>query len=217
MEKKNITQCYGKDCMKCPDRCQWYACGMDVIREKKETMAIARGTRGTVSFNEMLSASENEELPAELMSALDIPGEEDATGRKMLLDAINRMAFLYLESPRIFDALLRRIYLRQNQADIARSRGVTRAAVSKELRQGVTNMMTRELGLRTPVAKREKLLELTPEEFAVYKIMFLDGCSVRSTAAQLGISKSKAARMGQVLRRKLGKNGTSPKRPGKKS
>ena len=77
--------------------------------------------------------------------------------------------------------------------------------------------MTRELGLRTPVAKREKLLELTPEEFAVYKIMFLDGCSVRSTAAQLGISKSKAARMGQVLRRKLGKNGTSPKRPGKKS
>lgn len=216
--QKNIVQCYGKDCMKCPDRCQWYACGMDVIREKKETLAIANGTRGVLSLDGMQSENGNKEkLSADFMSALEIPPEEASAGRKTLLDAINRMAFLYIESPRIFDALIQRIYLRRNQSDIARSRGVTRAAVSKELRQGITNMMTRELGLRTPVAKREKLLELTPKEFAVYKILFLDGCTVRSAAVQLGMSKSKVSRMGQILRRKLGKNGTCQKRLRKKS
>lgn len=211
-ELKNIEQCYGKECLNCPDRCQWYACGIDVIREKKETLAIHNGARHIANLEQADTA---EAMQRDFLPEAE-PGGESSV-RTGILEALNRVAFLYLDYPKLFDALIRRIYLYQNQSEIARSRGVTRAAVSKELRQGVTNMMTRELGLKTPVAKPDKLLGLTPEEFAVYKIMFLDGCSVRSTAAQLGISKSKAARMGQILRRKLGKNGTVKNGVSKKS
>lgn len=210
---KNIEQCYGRECLRCPEPCRWKACGIDVIREKKEVLAIHNGARHTGNLEQANAA---EAMQRAFLPEAE-PGGGESPVRTGILEALNRVAFLYLDYPKLFDVLIRRIYLCQNQSDIARSRGVTRAAVSKELRRNVADMMTRELGLKTPVAKHDRLLGLTTEEFAVYKILFLDGCSVRSAAAQLGISKSKVARMGQILRRKLGKSGTVKNSVSKKS
>ena len=77
--------------------------------------------------------------------------------------------------------------------------------------------MAAELGMKAPVVRREKLLELTGMEFEVYKKIFVDGCTVRSAAIQLGIPKSTVHDIGQVLRRKLTKIRTRKKPVQKKS
>nr|DAM90920.1 MAG TPA: ECF sigma factor [Caudoviricetes sp.] len=161
---------------------------MDVIREKQEE---AGGRRFSIRYNDNV----------ESQSCIEIDENNSEVMR-----VLNQVAFLYIEHRALFDALIRKIYLGQNQADISRERGISRQAVSKQLRQGIVNMMTRELGMKTPVAKREKLLGLTGKEFEVYKKIFVDGCTERSAAIQLGIPKSTVHDIGQNLRRKLAKN-----------
>ena len=198
-KERDITSCYGTDCGHCSEPCQWYACGMDVIREKQEESG---GRRFSIRYNDNVESQaciEIDENNSEVMRVL------------------NQVAFLYIEHRALFDALIRKIYLNQNQSDISRERGISRQAVSKELRQGIVNMMTKELGMKTPVVKREKLLGLTGKEFEVYKKIFIDGCTERSAALQLGIPKSTIHRMGQNLRKKLSKNGARKNPVRKKS
>ena len=198
-KERDITSCYGTECGHCSEPCQWYACGMDVIREKQEE---AGGRRFSIRYNDNVESQaciEIDENKSEVMRVL------------------NQVAFLYIEHRALFDALIRKIYLNQNQSDISRERGISRQAVSKELRQGIVNMMTKELGMKTPVVKREKLLGLTGKEFEVYKKIFVDGCTERRTAIQLGIPKSTVHDIGQVLRRKLAKNRARKKPSQKKS
>ena len=198
-KERDITSCYGTDCGHCSEPCQWYACGMDVIREKQEESG---GRRFSIRYNDNVESQaciEIDENNSEVMRVL------------------NQVAFLYIEHRALFDALIRKIYLNQNQSDISRERGSSRQAVSKELRQGSVNMMTKELGMKTPVVKREKLLGLTGKEFEVYKKIFIDGCTERSAALQLGIPKSTIHRMGQNLRKKLSKNGARKNPVRKKS
>lgn len=198
-KERNIIKCYGTDCGNCSDPCEFHDCGMDVIREKQEESG---GRRYLVQYNDSL------ENPVHLQ--IDKDDSE-------VMRVINRIAFLYIEHRALFDALIRKIYLGQNQADISRERGISRQAVSKELRRGIINMMTKELGMKAPVAKREKLLGLTGREFEVYKLLFVDGCTERSASLQLGIPKSTIHRMGQNLRKKLAKNGARKNTVRKKS
>ena len=198
-KERDITNCYGTDCGHCSEPCELRDCGMNVIREKQEE---ASGRRFSIRYNDNVESQvciEIDENNSEVMRVL------------------NQVAFLYIEHRALFDALIRKIYLNQNQSDISRERGISRQAVSKELRQGIVNMMTKELGMKTPVAKREKLLGLTGKEFEVYKLLFVDGCTVRSAAIQLGIPRTTVSRMGQNLRQKLSKSGTRKKSSQKKS
>lgn len=198
-KERDIANCYGTDCGHCSEPCELHDCGMDVIREKQEE---ASGRRFSIRYNDNVESQaciEIDENNSEVMRVL------------------NQVAFLYIEHRALFDALIRKIYLNQNQSDISRERGISRQAVSKELRQGIVNMMTKELGMKAPVAKREKLLDLTGKEFEVYKLLFVDGCTLRSASIQLGIPTTTVFRMEQVLRRKLAKNGTRKKSSQKKS
>lgn len=198
-KERDIVSCYGTECGHCSDPCELHDCGMDVIREKQEE---AGGRRFSIRYNDNVESQaciEIDENNSEVMRVL------------------NQVAFLYIEHRALFDALIRKIYLNQNQSDISRERGISRQAVSKELRQGIVNMMTKELGMKTPVVKREKLLGLTGKEFEVYKKIFVDGCTFRSAASQLNLSKAAIQRAVQKLRRKLSKTGTRKKPVQKKS
>lgn len=187
-KERDITSCYGTECGHCSDPCELHDCGMDVIREKKEESG---GRRLSIRYNDDM----------ESQSCIEIDENNSEVMR-----VLNQVAFLYIEHRALFDALIRKIYLGQNQADISRERGISRQAVSKELRQEIVNMMTKELGMKAPVVRREKLLELTGREFEVYKKLFVDGCTERSAAIQLGIPKSTVHDIGQNLRKKLAKN-----------
>ena len=198
-KERDIANCYGTECGHCSEPCELHDCGMDVIREKREE---ASGRRFSIRYNDNV----------ESQSCIEIDENNSEVMR-----VLNQVAFLYIEHRALFDALIRKIYLGKNQSDISRERGISRQAVSKELRQGIVNMMTKELGMKTPVVKREKLLGLTGKEFEVYKLLFVDGCTVRSAAIQLGIPRTTVSRMGQNLRQKLSKSGTRKKPVQKKS
>lgn len=202
MEKKerDITSCYGTECGKCENPCQWYACGMDVIREKREDEA----RRFTVPFNEKIEVPE--------LDVSDINWKNDD-----VLYALNRFVFMMREHPVLFKALIDRLYDNKTQTDVARERGITRQAVSKERKNSLIKYMESELGMKAPVVKREKLLGLTGKEFEVYKKIFVDGCTFRSAASQLNLSKAAIQRAVQKLRRKLSKTGTRKKPVQKKS
>lgn len=199
-KERDITSCYGTECGKCENPCQWYACGMDVIREKREDEA----RRFTVPFNEKIETPE--------LDVSDINRKNDD-----VLYALNRFVFMMREHPVLFKALIDRLYDNKTQTDVARERGITRQAVSKERKNSLIKYMELELGMKAPVAKREKLLELTGKEFEVYKKIFVDGCTFRSAASQLNLSKAAIQRAVQKLRRKLSKTGTRKKPVQKKS
>lgn len=199
-KERDIASCYGTECGKCENPCQWYACGMDVIREKREDET----RRFTVPFNEKIETPE--------LDVSDINWKNDD-----VLYALNRFVFMMREHPVLFKALIDRLYDNKTQTDVARERGITRQAVSKERKNSLIKYMESELGMKTPVVKREKLLGLTGKEFEVYKKIFVDGCTERSAALQLKTSQSSIHRAVQNLRRKLTKSGSRKKPVQKKS
>ena len=199
-KEKNFSECYGNQCEKCNEKCQFYEFGMQVIKEKKED----EERKFLISYNENIDSSQRFNIKIN-------------KNNKEALEIINKIAFLYLDYPDVFDTLIKKIYLGKNQAEISKEKGITRQAVSKKLKESLIRMIEKELGMKTSVAKREKLLGLTGKEFEVYKKLFIDGCTLRSASIQLGIPTTTVFRVKQVLRRKLAKNGTRKKTYQKKS
>ena len=193
-KKRDIANCYGTDCGNCSEPCELHDCGMNVIREKQEDEA----RRFTVPFNEKIETPD--------LDVSDINWKNDD-----VLYALNRFVFMMREHPVLFKALIDRLYDNKTQTDVARERGITRQAVSKERKNSLIKYMESELGMKAPVAKREKLLGLTGREFEVYKKIFVDGCTERSAALQLKTSQSSIHRAVQNLRRKLTKSGSRKK------
>ena len=199
-KEKNFSVCYGNQCEKCSDKCQFYEFGMQVIKEKKED----EERKFSISYNENIDSSQ----------PINIKINKN---NKEALEIINKIALLYIDYPDVFDTLIKKIYLGKNQSEISKEKGITRQAVSKKLKQSVIKMIEKELGMKATVVKLEKLLGLTGKEFEVYKKIFIDGCTVRSAAIQLGLPKSTVHDIGQVLRRKLTKIRTRKKPVQKKS
>lgn len=193
-KEKNFSECYGNQCEKCNEKCQFYEFGMQVIKEKKED----EERKFLISYNENIDSSQRFNIKIN-------------KNNKEALEIINKIAFLYLDYPDVFDTLIKKIYLGKNQSEISKEKGVTRQAVSKKLKESVIKMIEKELGMKAPVAKREKLLGLTGKEFEVYKKIFVDGCTERSAALQLKTSQSSIHRAVQNLRRKLTKSGSRKK------
>ena len=187
-KEKNFSVCYGNQCEKCSDKCQFYEFGMQVIKEKKED----EERKFSISYNENIDSSQRINIKIN-------------KNNKEALEIINKIALLYIDYPDVFDTLIKKIYLGKNQSEISKEKGITRQAVSKKLKQSVIKMIEKELGMKATVVKLEKLLGLTGKEFEVYKKIFVDGCTVRSAAIQLGLPKSTVHDIGQVLRRKLTK------------
>lgn len=246
MTQKSDTElesCYGRECLQCADvGCQLREAGLNVIAEKKETLSIANGTNhriyletlahrddlsemasGRFSANADSDCGSDAVVYAELAKALvtgdasafaEAPSEEAAM---FAADALRRLFWMLESKPDTTMVLLRRVFLGESQADYARTKNITRQAVSKRSRGDISGI-AELLGLRVPQsAKEADLLKLTPEEFGVYKVCYKDGCSVRSAAIQLGMSPAKVQRVKQILSVKLQKSETVKKAKQKKS
>lgn len=247
MTQKSDTElesCYGRECLQCADvGCQLREAGLNVIAEKKETLSIANGTNhriyletlahrddlsemasGRFSANADSDCGSDAVVYAELAKALvtgdasafaEAPSEEAAM---FAADALRRLFWMLESKPDTTMVLLRRVFLGESQADYARTKNITRQAVSKRSRGDISGI-AELLGLRLPQSstKEAQLLKLTPEEFGVYKVCYKDGCSVRSAAIQLGMSPAKVQRVKQILSVKLQKSETAKKAKQKKS
>ena len=189
----------------------------------------------------MLLPDEHDAFASNVEDGLKLCGLTiDADAREQVIKVVERLASFALENPFAFDMLLKKIYQGKNQSDIARERGVTRQAVNKRLlfelgiaqkRNGYQERRERELAKakleyerRVAEIEREysgkleeanllnsELVGLRPVEMLVYQIRFVDGCTIASTAKQLGISMRTVIRVSHKLRRKLGNVGTMEK------
>jgi hypothetical protein len=159
-------------------------------------------------FKALASGDENDKSE----NAGIIASAPSADAMRFAAESLRRLFWLLEEKPVTTMVLLRKVFLDENQAEQARSRKISRQAINKQVRGDLAGI-AELLGLRIPVAAKEaKLLELTPEEFGVYKVCFQDGCTVRSAAVQLKMSPAKVHRLKQKVSSKLQKNGTRKKR-----
>lgn len=199
---------------------------IDAVAHRDDLAEMAENLRLRDSGGDCTAEAE---MYADLFKALSSGAESENYGSGVIASApsaeamrfaaesLRRLFWLLEAKPETTMVLLRRVFLGENQAAQARARKISRQAVNKQVRgdlSGIANL----LGLRVPVAIKEaKLLELTPEEFGVYKVCFQDGCTVRSAAIQLQMSVAKVHRLKQKVSSKLTKNGTKKMAKNKKS
>lgn len=136
-----------------------------------------------------------------------------------------QIADIYFKQPTVFDLLMKKIYKGYNQSDLARERGITRAGINKRLMyelgvgQKRNNIKVREekeleeakkqyAKKNEELREREKFLaSLSYRDWHIYKLAFIDGCSLNSVAIQLNIGTSTVDRVVRFLRLNLNENG----------
>lgn len=214
--ENDIENCYGKECVACRKKCDFKTLGESVISEKREVYSARRdSSRSEWSVDALEDVSA---LKAFFPDESEAGGDKQNSGKALAAEALRRIYFMLKEHPKTTIDLLKMTFEGATQSDISRQTGVTRQAVSKRLK-GDIGGIAELLGMKNfdkPIPE-SKLLGLTGKEFEVYKLLFIDGCTERSAAIQLGIPKSTIHRMGQNLRKKLAKSGARKRPSNKKS
>ena len=136
-----------------------------------------------------------------------------------------QIADIYFTRPTTFELLMKKIYKDYNQSDLAREKGITRAGVNKRLMQELgIGQKQNNLKIRNEIEldkarkeyqqknealrEREKFLaSLSDRDWHIYKLAFVDGCSLNSVAIQLNIGTSTVDRVVRFLRSNLNENG----------
>jgi hypothetical protein len=127
--------------------------------------------------------------------------------RAVLFEFARLLYELYVSKPVLFDVMIRKIFENKNISDVAK--------LKNETRQGVSAKLAREIAGMKP--EKEKYKDsLRGLERSVYELCFEDGCTIRSAAQQLGISKDKVYRVRQKLSTKNKKNATKNAKTNKK-
>jgi DNA-binding phage protein len=173
-----------------------------VIREKQKETALRFGKKDEMVCDaNFIDGMEGKE--SDFIEEIDHP---EPSVRELVKDAqlevLRKVIQLWLEKPMTFEATLMKIAKASNQSDLARKKGVSRQYISKAIRAENNNKYKEE------IMRLKKVNNLSPDEFAVYRIINVDGCSIRSAAVQLKISPAKVYRMKQRLNLKLQKSET---------
>lgn len=207
-------ECFGKRKIgrRCPD-CEFdESCRIYGILNHTEKSGIKHFAKSTAPLNEELGNvyGENDLVLDEDEKALYFKkdGQEIEVSGVNLKLAVSCL-ILGAEKPRTARALALRLSGCKSLSDVAEYLGVTRQAIHT----GIQN----ELGIGNRVLKDSSFKKLTPQEFQFYRLKYEDGCTIRSIAIQMGVSKSKAGRILQRIRAKLRlnperKNGTKNER-----
>lgn len=125
--------------------------------------------------------------------------QKEIAANPVIFDFVGRLANFYFSRPVVFDAVMKKLFQNKNISKIAAEYGISRQAESAKLVREILEME------KPKESFRDKLSGL---ERDIYQLCFIDGCTIRSAAKQLGISKSSVARLGQKISTKLNKSGT---------
>ncbi len=233
--RENVEKCYGVECLQCTESdCNLKRFGIDVIREKKAEWARRTGANRMIEYSDALDSGtagsgEQAAVTAFLHASDDVCGDtagltSDLSGWKMAAEALRRLYWMLKVKPETTMRLMDILFLGEDgrrQSDIARAEGISREAVRRRVKRDIEDYadmgipvsgIARTLGMRAETAGSGRLRDLTPEESAVYKIRFENGCTIRSTAAQLKKSVATVNRLIRKIRSKLQKNDTRKRR-----
>lgn len=111
------------------------------------------------------------------------------------------------EMPRFSQYLSNHVFSGMSQADYARKKGITRAAVGMGISLEIAGINRMKVDVPD---------ELDPIETVFYILSYREGLSSREVAKRLNISKGSVYRLGQLCEVKIGKNGAVKKNKTKK-
>lgn len=215
--QKNIEECYGKDCLSCKSECEFRDCGVNVIAEKQEELSRLNNRKHNY-IDEIMNENISYELPNDFIDFIDCDDLEESERDKIIRltsEALRRLYWMLKEKPQTTIDLLRSVFENKKQIEFAKERNQTRQAVSKR-HKGDVSAIGALLGMRDTRSNKDgSLRNLTPMEFQVYKLKFVDGCTIKSVAMQTGVSERSIVRLAQSIRSKLAKNGAHKKRKSK--
>lgn len=150
------------------------------------------------------AGSEKNDFIEEFLHKHNVPAELAPAFRDVVYQLIVQISL----APKLTNLLMEKALSNMSQAEYARRSGVTRQAIGFGISTELAGVM--KMKINTPP-------ELTPLEKAVYELLYVDGCTIRSAAKQLGMSKSSVSRLGQKISSKLSKSGTNKIRKNKKN
>lgn len=193
------TKCFGTK-TDCKEDCELKACCIDRAREDHDE--YRRNIYGDLEFNpEVSEAHQCDTRDCErqiIVGECVVPPELHGA----LIEIVAALSEMIEKYPVAFEFLRTKLMSgkEMSQSDFARFKGRSRQQIQAQL--------LRELNFGQRRYSENKIASLSPREFAVYKLIYLDGCTTRSAAKQLGIPRQTIFRVGQELRSKLGQNGT---------
>lgn len=170
----------------------------------------------------------DEEEAEKAVYSMACSGSDDSISEdtyERICKVLAQLADIYFTRPTAFEMLMKKVYKDYNQSDLAREKGITRAGINKRLMQELgigqkrNNLKIRdeielEKAKKEYQQKNETLRErekffasLSDRDWHIYKLAFIDGCTLDSVAAQLNIGTSTVDRVVRFLRSKLNENG----------
>ena len=200
--KKDITKCYGELCEECHEDCQFKEAGRSVIADARHSKNVESGSTRIYNFKEEF----DKEFVMEFSASPASPGTN-----------ILRLFYWSLKAaPRGTMAILERAFEGRNQSDVARSRGITRQAISKLYKADLTTL-AKLLGVRQPNLPESRLWNLTPLEFQIMQLIHATpDISERKIAEILGVNRSAIHRAKASAVYKMNHNSPS-KHPSKRT
>ena len=197
------VKCYGVDCPKCGHPCELHAAGVSRYRDDMDDARLSRDgiRKDTLYFGEVFPEIAEQTAPP----PYDDEVKETPAGRvrELQREIVRKLADTFFHRPATFELMMRRSYYEYNQSDLARLRGVTRAAVSKAIRDERREILKAE---NTRLRQRcDDLARMTRTEAAVYKVCVVDGVlSPTEAAKQTGLGRATVYRVRHYLSDKYG-------------
>lgn len=188
---------------------------------------------GSVSFDPNRSDSDDERNVAakayfEATDTSAASSDLNLLGVDIPLDAVDvvktvieKLSEFYFYSPAVFESLMNSIMMNKSQSDLAREKHISRQCVNKRLlrelgiaqkRNDFQQRRDRELAeakksyedkLRKLRQKDSFLRSLSNRDWMIYKLRFIDGCTVKSTARQANVTERTVYRVSAYLHSNL--------------
>lgn len=195
-EEDYRVKCYGVKCRQCDAPCELKDAGISRFLEEMDDRRVARTgiLHDTVFFGTVFP-----EEPTYAGSTPDRFDDDEIAPdweREIRLETVRKMADMYFKRPASFDLAMRRAYFNGNQSDLARVKGLTRAAISKQIcRERDEKLKSENYALRN----------MTETERTVYRLAAEDGIlRVSDIARQSGYTRRTVYLCIHRLREKYG-------------
>lgn len=243
---KDITECYGTkrikdnvDQCKYRNKCQWGEACLSRASEYWQDKHYHRANISVAFMNYDPAQKDNSSSHAE-KNALYVENPMDETEETsndielegitipygqydVVKQTVNTLAEMYFKTPMVFETMMKCIFNKQRQADVAREKKITRQGLNKRLlselgiaqkRNDIQHRREKELQeekqklalARQELEKKQAFIKfMSNTDFVVYKICALDGClSVSSIANLTGFTRKTIYKSIQNLRENFG-------------
>ena len=164
------VKCYGVKCRQCDAPCELQAAGISRFREEMDDRRVAR--TGTLHDADV-SGTAFQGRPTSPGATPDRFDDNEIAPdreREIRLETVRKMAEMYFNRPASFDLAMRRAYFNGNQSDLARVKGMTRAAISKQICRERDEKLKSENSALRNMTETERTVYRLAAEYGILRV-----------------------------------------------